>query len=1045
MSELGAADAANWLLESWPGNGPVTTVIEGFSGLGKTDLARAVQKAWTGPSAMISAVEAGADLDTLLLDLALRLEDAGSKTMADSAGGELRSGLVHLFEQESALVVIDDFEDFLEDEGANPPAEFLQIVQELSEKSGPGRLLLISTRSPSLRDLTVERITMLPPSVGEAESQLRVLLAQAGLSEEVPAELRTGVVNWLGRNPRAMRSFVACLKDEPLEQLVELNPDLWALEEIASPALVAQIEEAFVGKTVGRLAPPDLSLLQGLATYRRPFTIDAIRALRGSSQKEPQLDGLRTRFLISRSGARYALNPVARRIALGQLKSNPRSWLRAHSRAADFYLPRALQGVVSRSEVLPSSHFVEARYHLLNSERAADFQSLAARYRGALLRNYRHARTIPESRNGQEALLQTLGSILDDDIRGYPELRALLAQLLSLRGAPGDEVAALRQTRLAVRESNDTSVWRIHVGLTARHDTPLALELIGRQALKALDNAGRAQICCLVVDGLYLHGDPTRAINLINEAIGSIDKVELQPLYTLGAFILDRENRRSEALELLVDGYSQLGPLAPNYYRLFEEALFLALASRNTAFIYRLRALVHEGSLSESQKTLCDVALLQMDHKYSEAAKLGEPIRDYPTMVAQTVFNWLAAGFPAQSVTVLEQSKLNSSKVSSWVRALTYLSAHRIPDYLRWIAECVPESEREDEYAWLSAWNRVPQRLGPHPAFYFPLIPASITGLDRDLYRAHPNTPAEPLHEDESMTLGFRRGDLNMPAEMDSETREPVQERAFDIGVLTVIPEQTRILRQYMQSQPGFNEWKAPGKRWVMSGTLPFVDARGDQKVLTVVSTQTQDQGNYSASKAYDALKSEGRFALVILADIAGGLHQDVKLGDVILANGVIYYDSRAITERGDSHRGRFYAMSAEVKNTINRFLVLEGEPCLIHSQAASSEEQATQFRVHVGPLGSGEAVLKFRDSETRSWLTSVNSKTLGVEMEAAGVLSADEEEGKDSGTYGALVVRGVSDHADEGKDDSWRLRACQHVLETIIAMLPAVHETLLD
>jgi MoxR-like ATPase len=84
---MGAADAANWMLESWPGNGPVVTVVEGFSGLGKTALARAVEKAWTGPAVTTSALEVGADLDTLLLEIALRLQEAGSKTMADSAGG----------------------------------------------------------------------------------------------------------------------------------------------------------------------------------------------------------------------------------------------------------------------------------------------------------------------------------------------------------------------------------------------------------------------------------------------------------------------------------------------------------------------------------------------------------------------------------------------------------------------------------------------------------------------------------------------------------------------------------------------------------------------------------------------------------------------------------------------------------------------------------------------------------------------------------------------------------------------------------------------
>jgi len=1013
-------------------------VVEGFSGLGKSDLARQVQRAWHGPSVSISATEAGTDADSLLLDMALGLEEAGSGTMANSANGDLRAGLANLF-NENALVIIDDFEDCLDEDTGTPSTDLVNLLRTLDGRHGCGRLLLISTREPLLSPVPVERIRLSPPSAGEAETHLAELLALEGLVNEVAPESRTDVVNWLGRNPRAIRSFVACLRYEPLEQLMELRPDQWALEEVASPALVAQLEEGFVKKTLGRLAREDLGLLQGLATYRRPFPIDAIRAFRGQVAIERQIDSLRSRFLLSRSGSRYSLNPVARRIALRQLRSGPRSWIRAHSRSADYYLPRALQGV-SRVQLLPGTQFVEARYHLLNAERASDFQALAARYRGALLRNYRHARVMPSARNEQSALLETLSSILDDDIRGYAELRALLATLLLSRGAPGDEIAALRQTRLAVRESRDPSVWRIHVDLSARNETPLALEVIGKQALSALSSAAAAQTCVMAVQALYLQGDAPRALNLVNEGLDKVAILDRQPLYTTGAFILDREDRRREALELLAEGYVELGPLAHNYYKLFEEAVFLCLQSRNGGFLRRLKSIVHDGPLRAGQEALCEAALLQIDGNYRDAAVLGEQYSEYFALIAQSAFCWIVVGDVERAVRVLEGARLVSTRVSSWIHAVVYLRAKRNSDYRRWIVDCVPVSELEDEYAWFSAWNEVPASLGPYPAFYFPVLPSSLTGLDRDLYRANPNTPADLLHDGEAMTL--------CPSKLLHEKDESMTEsetRSFDLGIITVIPEQTRIIRQFLQSGDGFSEWKVRGQRWVMSGTIPFVETSGGPSRLSVISTQTLDQGNQSAAKAYDVLKAEGTFSLVVLADIAGGIHENVKLGDVLVANDVIYYDRRAITEMGDEHRGKHYTMPAEILNTINRFLVLNGQPCVLRTAEPGVGEDSGTFRVHVGPIGSGEAVLKYADSSTRAWLKSVNSKTLGVEMEAAGVLAADQEEGRDSGTYGALVVRGISDHADEEKDDSWRVRACQHVLDTILAIAPAAHETLLS
>jgi hypothetical protein len=45
------------------------------------------------------------------------------------------------------------------------------------------------------------------------------------------------------------------------------------------------------------------------------------------------------------------------------------------------------------------------------------------------------------------------------------------------------------------------------------------------------------------------------------------------------------------------------------------------------------------------------------------------------------------------------------------------------------------DPETNDPSLWFHVWDEVPNRLEPYPAFYFPRLPASLTGLDSDLLR----------------------------------------------------------------------------------------------------------------------------------------------------------------------------------------------------------------------------------------------------------------------------------------------------------------------
>jgi hypothetical protein len=83
-------------------------------------------------------------------------------------------------------------------------------------------------------------------------------------------------------------------------------------------------------------------------------------------------------------------------------------------------------------------------------------------------------------------------------------------------------------------------------------------------------------------------------------------------------------------------------------------------------------------------------------------------------------------------------------------------------------------------------------------------------------------------------------------------------------------------------------------------------------------------------------------------------------------------------------------------------------------------------FRVHLGAIATGKTVRK--DPELFQRLERVVRKTIGVEMEAAAIGYVAQHLGRR-----AIVVKAVSDYADEEKDDSFRAYASRASAEFLL------------
>ena len=661
--------------------------------------------------------------------------------MADQSDSDFRTGLLDLLRNE-CLIIVDDFNELLDSRTREVDPSFAELARQILQHYGSGRMLLISDQSPDfaswLQDIAVK--TMAPPRAAEAETMLHNMLKSRGLVDEVPSDSTTRIVDWLGRNPRAMQAFVACLIEDPLDELLDLDVNAWEIkEETVSQGLVSRLEHQFLSKTINRLDPTTSLALEALAVFRKPFAIDALHAAMPPGVKSERVkDDLSARFLLSRDRRWYQLNPVARRISLSGLAHESRRRIAAHSRAGDHFLKRT--GFDRpQQQIAAGANFIEARFHLLMSGRDSDYQTLAGQYRRIILQNYRNVSSIPADELARDHLLKTLASILDDDIRGYGRLRGLLAHLLTNRNHVGDQERALRQVTLATRESTDLSHWLLRADLTARFETGHALLALASQALGALPDHEAVRLTVRVVEHLSSTHQEDLALQAINAAMKKVSLGQLGPLYTSGGFLLQREGRTRDAVDYLEAGYRRLGSKTPGTHRLFEQALFLAFQIRDAGRINKIRQMVFGDPLHQNQVVLCDVALLQIAGEYGRAAELSLGHHKYFPVAAQAAFCWLVEGEVKRADDTLSTPRFNANSANVWLRGVIALCQGASDLY----EECMRESsggelhdlDFADRNVWLRLWDHAPSHLGIYPAFYFPCLPTALTGLDFDIIK----------------------------------------------------------------------------------------------------------------------------------------------------------------------------------------------------------------------------------------------------------------------------------------------------------------------
>lgn len=246
---------------------------------------------------------------------------------------------------------------------------------------------------------------------------------------------------------------------------------------------------------------------------------------------------------------------------------------------------------------------------------------------------------------------------------------------------------------------------------------------------------------------------------------------------------------------------------------------------------------------------------------------------------------------------------------------------------------------------------------------------------------------------------------------MQCENKLNHDQQSVDFLIVTALPEERnavlRLLKDYEQVRISES----------LTCYMCSLSRSDGTASIEVAVTMLPQMGNVEAGIHTTHAIDELNPGCVLMVGIAAGIRNRVSLGDVIISTQVIYYEQAKQTPAGLEHRplsvqaDRSLLQAAQNCNVANWHDWFTVECSAQHEDSAASNDP----QVHFGPLAVGDKVVASESSATA--LTQLHSKLIGIEMESYGVAMAAAIA---PARPRFLAIRGVSDFADENKNDDW-------------------------
>lgn len=250
--------------------------------------------------------------------------------------------------------------------------------------------------------------------------------------------------------------------------------------------------------------------------------------------------------------------------------------------------------------------------------------------------------------------------------------------------------------------------------------------------------------------------------------------------------------------------------------------------------------------------------------------------------------------------------------------------------------------------------------------------------------------------------LGRQPAAARPPAERRDIRSATIQKDRIDVVVVTALQEELRAV--LARASP----WS---ETHLSSGTIVYRTTSENREIAAVCALGI---GQLYAATLVQELTSNFEVENLFLVGIAGGIRDDVALGDVVVSDQIIDYEIQKLTPAARDIRWSVYRPDVRLLT-----LAASNETGNWKSLLQSKRPRARsdEPRLHIGGILSGNKVIA--DSAEAGALASVWRRPAAVEMEGAGALAALY---LGASRVSALVIKGISDRADpKKKDDEWR------------------------
>lgn len=225
-----------------------------------------------------------------------------------------------------------------------------------------------------------------------------------------------------------------------------------------------------------------------------------------------------------------------------------------------------------------------------------------------------------------------------------------------------------------------------------------------------------------------------------------------------------------------------------------------------------------------------------------------------------------------------------------------------------------------------------------------------------------------------------------------------------DVLVFTALAEELTSLLNSFQIQEELHSEKAPLIYYFSHVTSDLRDHQEISFVITCLHSMGNTDAGINASLAIEELRPQ----YIIMFGLAAGIRGRTALGDVIIASEIQYYELGKQSKGDIKIRPHSASVDPHLKNSMLNF--------------NATSEPSWNFQVRAGPFAVGEKIIS--DSDVVARLLENHPKLLGIEMESYGVGRAAHSILQ---RPRFIAVRGVSDFADESKNDHYRKIALEN------------------